>query len=171
MIDLECLCTQTEFAALVGVGQPAVSDLQQRKVFDPQRTAGGNLLIYCAHLREQAAGRGGDGELAANRAALAKTSNARMELRLYREQGKFADVLVIEQVLAFVGSQVASKLEPLPARIKMLCPQLTADDIKQVETAITEARNLAAGAVMALLAEANEFDDEDTADAGEAADL
>lgn len=46
---------------------------------------------------------------------------------------------------------MASKLEPLPARIKMLCPQLTAEDIKGVELAITEARNLAVTASLDLL--------------------
>lgn len=160
-MDLDAPITQMDFAKLVGISQPAVSELLTRgtlKAKDPLRVW---LLAYTSQLREQAAGRGADGELAANRAAESGTRNEMLQIKLKRMRGEFAPVVVIEQVLAHIGSQIASKLEPLPARIKMLSPGLTPDDLKAVEIAITEARNMAASASMATLEEANQFDDED----------
>jgi terminase small subunit / prophage DNA-packing protein len=160
-MDLAKPCTQKEFADLVGIGQPVVSELLTRGVLKGKEPARIWLLAYTAHLREQAAGRGGDGALAANRAAESATRNELLQIKLKRARGEYADVAVIEQVLAYIGTQVASKLEPLPARIKMLCPQLTADDLKGVESAITDARNLAASASMATLVQADAEDDID----------
>ncbi|MGE0329702.1 MAG: hypothetical protein AB7P37_03305 [Ramlibacter sp.] len=162
--------TQTEFAELEGISQPAVSDLQKRGIYKPDRTIKGNHLAYVEHLREQAAGRGADGELAANRAALAATTNERAQLKLKRERGQFAEVALMERVLAFIGAQIASKLEPLPARIKMLMPELPAEDIKRIESEITEARNIAAGASLAALQEEAALEDDD-ATGGEGAGL
>jgi phage terminase Nu1 subunit (DNA packaging protein) len=159
MIDLDAPILQVVFAQLVGITQPAVSDLLTRNVLKPGDTAGNWLLAYTKQLREQAAGRGADGELAANRAALTKTNNDMAQIKLKKMRGEFAPVVVIAQVLAHIGNQIASKLEPLPARIKMVCPQLTPDDLKAVENAITEARNLAASASLETLEEANKDDD------------
>ena len=75
MIDLKAKITQSEFGNLVGVSQPAVSDMLARKVIAPGGTAGEWLLSYCNHLRETAAGRAaqGDLDLAGERARLEVT--------------------------------------------------------------------------------------------------
>lgn len=163
-MDLTLPCTQKEFADLVGVGQPVVSELLTRGVIQAKDPARIWLLAYTAHLREQAAGRGGDGMLALNRAAESATRNGLLQIKLKTARGEYAPIDAIQQVLAYVGTRVASKLEPLPARIKMLCPQLTADDIKGVENAITDARNLAVSAALNLLEiDDAEIDDKVTA--------
>lgn len=162
-MDLDQPCSQADFAQLVGISQPAVSELQAKGVLGKGQRARTWLLAYTAQLREQAAGRGADGELAANRAAESATRNAMLQIKLKKMRGEYAEVAVIEQVLAHVGTQIASKLEPLPARIKMLCPQLTADDLKGIEATVTEARNLAAAASLATLELANADDDVDEA--------
>ena len=59
-MNLDTTCTQAQFGELVGISQPAVSDLLTREVIQPGATAGAWLIDYCAHLREQAAGRGAD---------------------------------------------------------------------------------------------------------------
>lgn len=160
-MDLDAPIKQVDFAQLVGITQPAVSDLLTRGVLKPNDSLRTWLLAYTKQLREQAAGRGADGELAANRAALTHTNNEMAQIKLKRLRGQFAAVNVIEQILAFVGKQIASALEPLPARIKMLVPQLTPDDVKAIEAAITEVRNKAADMSIATLAEANADDDPD----------
>lgn len=161
---LDRVLTQTEFANLVGISQPAVSDLLTRNILRPGQTGATWLLRYTNHLREQAAGRGADGELAANRAAESATRNDLLQIKLKKARGEFAGVDVISQVLAYIGSQIASKLEPLPARIKMLCPDMLPDDVKAVESAITEARNLAVAASLAMLAEAAKDEDDEVSD-------
>jgi phage terminase Nu1 subunit (DNA packaging protein) len=167
-VDLDQPCLQADFAALVGISQPAVSELLTRGVLKPKQSARAWLLAYTHQLREQAAGRGADGELAINRAAESKTRNDLLQIKLKRARGDYAEVALIEQVLAHIGSQIASQFEPLPARIKMLCPGLTPDDLQGIEAVITEARNLAARASIAVLAEVDpdaEADDEMLEDA------
>ena len=51
MTDLNSTCTQAQFGDLVGIGQPAVSDLLARGVIQPGNTAGQWLLDYTSHLR------------------------------------------------------------------------------------------------------------------------
>ncbi|MES2346370.1 MAG: hypothetical protein V4641_02250 [Pseudomonadota bacterium] len=162
-MDLDAPCLQVDFAKLVGISQPAVSELLTRGTIKANQPARVWLLAYTAQLREQAAGRGADGELAANRAAESATRNEMLQIKLKKMRGEYAGVDVISQVLAHIGTLVASKLEPLPARIKMVCPQLTPDQLKAIETVITEARNVAASASLATLEDANKDDDMDTA--------
>lgn len=160
-MDLDQPCLQVDFANLVGISQPAVSELLTKGILKAGQPTRIWLLAYTRQLREQAAGRGADGELAANRAAESGTRNEMLQIKLKKMRGEYAPVIAIEQVLAHIGTQIASKLEPLPARIKMLCPQLNPDDLKSVEGAITEARNLAASASLATLEDANKDDDID----------
>lgn len=160
-MELDQPCTQAEFAHLVGITQPAVSELLTKGVLGKGQQARTWLLAYTAQLREAAAGRGADGELAANRAAESATRNEMLQIKLKKMRAEYVDVAVIDQVIAHVGTQIASKLEPLPARIKMLCPQLTAEDLKGIEAAITDARNMAATASIETLALVNADDDVD----------
>ncbi|HYE41167.1 MAG TPA: hypothetical protein VEB23_14615 [Ramlibacter sp.] len=135
----------------MGISQPAVSDLMARGVLGRGQMAKTWLLAYTAHLREQAAGRGADGELAANRAKESATRNELLQIRLKKARGQYAEVALLEQALAAIGAQVASHLETLPSMIKTMVPELTAERLKRVEQAITEARNLAAAAALSVL--------------------
>lgn len=83
-MDLDQPCTQKVFADLVGVGQPVVSELLTRGVLKARDSMRIWLIAYTAHLREQAAGRGGDGALAANRAAESATRNELLQIKLKR---------------------------------------------------------------------------------------
>jgi phage terminase Nu1 subunit (DNA packaging protein) len=153
-------CTQQEFGNLVGISQPAVSDLITRSVLQPGHSTGQWLHWYCAHLREQAAGRGGDGELAANRAEESRVRKELLEIKLAERRREVAPVEIIEQVLAHVGSQIRGTLEPLHVTLKMRCPQLAADDIKIIETEVATACNLASTMCMASLTALDEEDGE-----------
>lgn len=155
-MNLNTTCTQAQFGELVGIGQPAVSDLMARDVLAPGQTAGQWLQDYCAHLREMAAGRGMDGELAYQRAELARVSRERAEIKLKVERAEFAPVALIEQVLASMGRGVAGLLEPLPAHLHKLCPALTPDDVRVIQAEISKACDLAAAASLALLDQAED---------------
>lgn len=150
-IDFSRHCTQQEFADLVGIGQPAVSGLLADGIIQAGETLGGWHHDYITNLREQAAGRGADGELAANRAKESYTRNQLLESRLAERRREVAPVNIIEQVLAHVGSQIRGTLEPLHIILKMRCPQLTADDIKIIETEVSTACNLAVSTSIASL--------------------
>lgn len=148
---LDSTCTQDQFGQLVGVSQQAVSDMLARKVLQPGESVGKWLLDYTAHLREQAAGRGADGELAFQRSELARVSRERAEIKLALERKEYAPVVLIEQVLAIVGRTVAGVLEPMHVNLHRLCPQLTPDDLKLIQTEIARACDLAASASIAIL--------------------
>lgn len=151
MIDLSAPCTQTEFGDLVGIGQPAVSGLLARGGIKHGDAAQQWLLDYCAHLREQAAGRGADGELAFQRSELARVSRERAEIKLALERKDFAAVSLIEQVLATVGRSIAGVLEPLHVNLHKLCPALTTDDLKLIQTEVARACDLAVNASLSNL--------------------
>lgn len=150
-LDLTRPCTQAEFGQLVGISQPAVSEMLAKGVLGQGQTVGTWLLAYTRHLREQAAGRGADGELAANRAAESATRNQLLQIKLRKARGEYAEVALIEAVLAAVGASIASKLEALVPRIKMQCPELTPEHLKGIEAVITDVRNKAAAAGLAVL--------------------
>lgn len=166
MTDLDQPCTQAQFGELIGVSQPAVSDMIAREVLTPGDSARRWLLAYCAHMREQAAGRGADGELAFQRSELARVSRERAEIKLALERRQYAPVAVIEQVLATVGRSIVGVLEPLHVNLHRQCPALTPEDLKLIQAEISRACDIAATASLAVL------DAEDEADgtAGPAAD-
>lgn len=164
-MDLDLPCKQQEFAELVGISQPAVSDLLTRGVLAAGQPAQIWLKAYTAHLREQAAGRGGDGMLAANRAAESATRNELLQIKLKARRGEYAPTVAIEQVLASLGAKIASTLDAIAPKLKVLCPDLQPEVLQQVEAMLTRARNDAASAGLQLL----DVDEDAEADEQEAA--
>jgi len=155
-MNMDTQWTQAQFADLVGIGQPVVSDLLSRNVLEPGQTARTWLLGYCGHLREMAAGRGMDGELAYQRAEAARVSRERNEIKLALERNTYAPVPLLEQVLATVGRKIAGLLEPLPGRLHKLCPALTPDDVVLIQRELAQACDVAAMASLAVLDEQEE---------------
>ena len=148
---LDTVLTQAEFGDLVGIGQPAVSDLMTRKVIVDGQSAGQWLLAYCAQLREVAAGRGADGDLAYQRAELARVARERNEIQLAKDRKEFAAVSLLELVCAHIGRSVAGLLEPLPSEIHKLCPALTPDDVRRIQLTVSKACDVAVSASIAEL--------------------
>ena len=148
---LDHTTTQAEFGELVGIGQPAVSELLARGVLTPGQAAGQWLLDYCANLREQAAGRGADGELAYQRSELARVNRMRAEIKLALERREYAPVALLEQVLATVGRSIAGVLEPLHVTLHKLCPALTPEDIRLIQLEVSKACDIAVNASLAVL--------------------
>lgn len=150
-MNLDEPCTQAAFGEMIGVSQPAVSEMVTREILTPGQTAHQWMLAYCAHMREQAAGRGADGELAFQRSELARVSRERAEIKLAQERREYAPVALIEQVLATVGRGIVSVLEPLHVNLHRQCPALTPEDLKLIQIEVSRACDLAASASLALL--------------------
>lgn len=146
MVDLSVPMTQTEFGDLVGISQQAVSDLLKRNVLAAGQASGWWLHAYCAHLREHAAGRaaGGELDLAAERAALARVQRERIEMQNAVTRRESAPVALLELAVATIGRKVAAVLESIPVTIKRRSKNLTAEDIEIITAEITKARNIAA---------------------------
>lgn len=155
-VDLTKVMTQGEFGELVGVSQPAVSDMLARDVLTPGAPCGEWLLAYAAHLREQAAGRGMDGELAFQRSELARVSRERAEIKLALERREYAPVALLEQVMATVGRSIVGVLEPLHVNLHRLCPHLTPEDLKLIQLEVSKACDIAASASLSVLDDPSE---------------
>lgn len=160
MPDLTRHMKQAEFGDLVGISQPAVSDLVRRRVLLDGASGDEWLLAYCDHLREVAAGRGGDNalELAAERARLAKEQADKIAMANAVTRGELAPAHLLEEVLAKAGARAGRILETIPGMLRRRLPQLTADDIAEVARIVAKARNIAAGM---RLADATAEDDAD----------
>ncbi len=137
---------QADFGDLVGISQQAVSDLVRRDVLPDGACGDEWLLAYCDHLREVAAGRGGEAgkELTAERARLAREQADRLAMQNAVTRGELAPAHLLEQVLAKAGARAGRILETIPGLLRRRLPQLTADDVIEVTRVVAKARNVAA---------------------------
>lgn len=137
---------QGAFGELVGVSQQAVSDLVRRGVLADGASGDEWLLAYCDHLREVAAGRGGEAgkDLTAERARLAREQADRLAMQNAVTRGELAPAHLMEQVLSKVGARAGRILETIPGTLRRRLPQLTAADVEVVAQIVAKARNLAA---------------------------
>ncbi|EYS89475.1 hypothetical protein CF68_33065 [Cupriavidus sp. SK-4] len=150
MIDLDVKLRQAEFAALVGISQPAVSGLVARGIILSGMTGRQMLLAYCSHLRETAAGRASESEfdLVAERARLAKEQADRIALQNEVTRRELAPVHLIEQVLSQAGARVSGILEAIPGMLKRRLPTLSATDVELITREVAKARNIAAAVTL-----------------------
>lgn len=144
--DLSSPLTQAEFGDLIGVSQQAVSEMVRRGILPDGATGDEWLLVYCDHLREVAAGRGGDAakELSAERARLAREQADKIAMQNAVTRGELAPAYLLEEVLARAGARAGRILETIPGMLRRRLPQLTSDDIAEVARVVAKARNLAA---------------------------
>lgn len=133
--------TQKDFGLLVGISQPAVSDLISRGVLFDGDTTGNWLLAYCDNLRMQAAGRGGDaaGALTAERARLARAQAEKIEMQNAVSRKELAPVALLEQVLATTGTKAKRILATIKGELRRRFPSMSATDMQAVDTIIGKA--------------------------------
>jgi phage terminase Nu1 subunit (DNA packaging protein) len=145
-MDLSAPVSQREFGELVGLSQPAVSDLVRRGVLGEGETAGEWLLAYCDQLREVAAGRGGEEgiNLVKERALLAREQRIAKAMQNAERRGELAPVAVLEQVLANTGAKVGKILATIKGEIRRRFPQLTSADLVAVDSIVGKAMAQAA---------------------------
>lgn len=143
IIDLDKNYTQAEFAEIIGVTPKSVSDMKSRNVIYPSQSIGDWIKLYCAHLREQAAGRATTNELdlASERAGLAREQRLRIEMQNAVTRREYAPIEAMENGLADVMGRVASQLETIPGKLKKRSDKLTSDDLDLVTGIIADIRN------------------------------
>lgn len=163
MVDLKAQVKQSEFGELVGISQPAVSDLISRKVLSSGAALGQWLIEYCGHLREVAAGRAaaGDLDLAEQRARLAKEQADKVAMQNAERRGEVAPVAAMEMVLAATGSKVGKILDTIPGLVRRRVPGIGSDVIESIEADIAKCRNMAASMTLATLNADEDADDVD----------
>lgn len=162
-VDLGKSGSQQEFANLVGISQPAVSQLLARGTITRGATLGEWLLEYCGSQREQNAGNADGENLAYERAVATRVARERDEIRLAVDRAEFAPVSALQQALATMGNAVVSALQPLHLTIHKRCPALTPEDVVLIQREVAKACAQAEAASLQLL----QPKDEDEAEGAE----
>lgn len=132
-------CTPAEFGGIVGISRQAASALVERNVISTDQTPAEMILSYCQHLREVAISRGTDGDLAYQRAEMARVSRERNEINLAKDRRDFVPVELLELVCTHVGYSVASVIESLPDEILKICPTITDHAMRHTRATIAKA--------------------------------
>lgn len=137
MTDLDARMSQAAFGALVGISQQAVSDLIARRVLNGQDTARVWLLAYAEHLRQVAAGRDPDGQLASERARLAKENADARAMDNAERRRELLPVGLIELVLGDVARQLSTRLTALTPTLRRTMPDLPATVLAKVQDEVS----------------------------------
>lgn len=160
---LQAQITQVEFAALIGVSEAKVSQLVSEGVLERGKSGIDWLHAYCNRLREQAAGRMGEGgelDLVQERAALAREQRGMYEIKNAVARGEYAPIGLLAEVLAAASQAVVDRFEQLPGRLKKVCPDLPEAARTEIEAVHTSARNEWIRATASLTAKAIGADDD-----------
>jgi phage terminase Nu1 subunit (DNA packaging protein) len=170
---LSCLdapISQAEFAQMVGVSEASISTRVKDGVLVRGDTAHEWLLAYCERLRDQAAGRLGDGgiglDLVQERAALARSQREAQELKNAVARGEFAPIGALADVLGQASSAVVDRMDQLEGQLRKACPDLPEEARVVVLRVIADARNEWIRSTAKLVTEAVDAmtdDDEDAA--------
>ena len=164
--------TQQDFAELVGISQPKVSNLLADGVLDRGATGLEWLRAYAERLREMAAGRqGADAgglDLVQERAALARAQRESQEMKNSIVRQEYAPVLLLAEVLATASQAVVDRFDRLPLLLKTVAPEITEVSRQAIDRLLADARNEWVRATLALVRERHfedESEDETEADA------
>lgn len=137
--------SQADFADLVGVSEARVSQLMADGVMQRGGTAHEWLLAYCERLRDQAAGRAGDGagglDLVQERAALARSQREAQDLKNAVARGEFAPIGLLADVLGRAASSVVDRFDQLEGALRKSCPDISDDVLLAVLGVNAAARN------------------------------
>lgn len=112
-MDLDGRARQVEFAALVGVSQPAIAEHVKSGLLPKGGTYREWLRAYCERLREQAAGRAQSEARERRDLALAKESEISAELKLrqlLKEEGLLLDYDGVRSLVLGMVAQAQSEL-------------------------------------------------------------
>lgn len=140
IIDDSYRGSQAEFASLVGVSQPRVSQLIAEGALEPGAPLLAWVRAYCERLRQQADERLGAGglDLVQERAALARVQREAQELRNEFLRQEYAPVALLEDVLAVTASAVAGQFDGLQAELDQI--ELPAEARATVRAVVESAR-------------------------------
>lgn len=157
-MQLDQVISQQQFGAIVGISQPAVSQMMTKEILSPGGTGRQWIAEYCSHLREVAAGRGAnnDIDLAEERAKLARAQREGQEIKNKVARGTYAPIEALTDVLAAASQAVVDRLDQIPAALARVCPDLPVAVRELVMTQIASARNEMVRKTISIFADALE---------------
>lgn len=137
-------------------------------------TVGELILAYCERLRDQAAGRLGEGgglDLVQERAALARSQRISQDMKNDIARGEYAPVGLLADVLGMASSAVVDRLEQLEGALRKACPTLPDDAKATVMQVVASARNEWIRSTSKLVNEAVDAMEDDGEDSAASTDV
>lgn len=141
---LDAPISQAEFAQVVGISEARVSTLVSDGVLVKGQNAHTWLLGYCERLRDQAAGRAGEGyglDLVQERAALARSQREAQDLKNAVARGEYAPIGLLSDVLGEAASAVVDRMDQVEGQLRKACPELSEDARQVILRVLADARN------------------------------
>lgn len=141
---LDAPISQAEFAQVVGISEARVSTLVSDGVLVKGQNAHTWLLGYCERLRDQAAGRAGEGyglDLVQERAALARSQREAQDLKNAVARGEYAPIGLLSDVLGEAASAVVDRMDQVEGQLRKACPDLPEDARQVILRVLADARN------------------------------
>ena len=129
---------------MIGVSEARVSQLMSEGALTRGETAAEWLIAYCERLRDQAAGRLGEGmglDLVQERAALAREQRIGQAIKNGVARKEFGPVGLLADVLGTASSAVVDRFDHLEGVLAKSCPDLPDEAKTAVLTVIADARN------------------------------
>ena len=141
-LDLSNSGSQSDLAELVGVSQPAISQLMTAGKIPPAGTLGELVRAYVRHMQQQADIRQGSGllDLVQERAALARTQREGYEIKNTALLSEYAPTPLLKDVLHVVSDNVTASLDQMERTLPARFPGLPADALRVVRDVIASAR-------------------------------
>lgn len=133
--------TQEQFARLVGITQPRVSQLIQKGILTRGAPIGQWLREFVKNLEEQAAGRqslNGDFDLVQQRARHSARQAEALELELAKKRGELVPLSVLVDALNFCNATIRSKVLAVPSRYRSLSSGTTPKQIDILDNLVRE---------------------------------
>ena len=141
---LDATISQAEFAKIVGISEARVSALVSDGVLTRGQNAHAWLLAYCERLRDQAAGRAGEGyglDLVQERAALARSQREAQDLKNAVARGEYAPIGLLSDVLGEAASAVVDRMDQVEGQLRKACPDLPEEARVVILRVLADARN------------------------------
>ena len=129
---------------MVGISEARVSTLVSDGVLVKGQNAHTWLLGYCERLRDQAAGRAGEGyglDLVQERAALARSQREAQDLKNAVARGEYAPIGLLSDVLGEAASAVVDRMDQVEGQLRKACPELPEDARQVILRVLADARN------------------------------
>ncbi len=112
-LSLDARATQSRFALIVGISQPAVAKLLGKGILPKGGTYRDWLLAYCERLRKEASGRGADNQELLTQARIDESRENALSKRLdrYEKTGLLVALPHVKAVLSAWAQQVRMNVE------------------------------------------------------------
>lgn len=147
---------QADVAGHLDMSDRSVREIESRLSLPADYTMADIRIAYIRHLREVAAGRGGESavELATERALLAREQREGQAIKNAVARKEYAPVGLLSDVLGMASSAVVDRFDQLEGVLNLAAPNLPDEAKTAVMTVIADARNVWIRSTASIVAEA-----------------